>query len=136
MIHQVRNSRKGGGYIYLYQPLCYKLRKDLSINSEAIESLSIEISNKKASNLTFNTIYRPPTGDVKVFEQFCKDIFSKNQNMKHMMFTGDFNINVLDYEYNGKVKGFLDLMYQRNLIPTINKPTRVGKIQQRLLITS
>ena len=47
--------------------------------------------------------------------------------MKHMMFAGDFNMNVLDYEYNGKVKSFFDLMYQRNLIPTINKPTRVGK---------
>ena len=47
--------------------------------------------------------------------------------MKHMMFAGDFNMNVLDYEYNGKVKSFFDLMYQRNLIPTINKPKRVGK---------
>ena len=80
-----------------------------------------------ASNLIFSAIYRPPAGDIKVFEQFCKDIFSRNQNMKHMMFAGDFNVNVLDYEYNGKVKSFLDLMYQRNLIPTINKPTRVGK---------
>ena len=26
--------------------------------------------------------------------------------MKHMMFAGDFNMNVLDYEYNGKVKSF------------------------------
>ena len=41
--------------------------------------------------------------------------------MKHMMFAGGFNLNVL------KVKSFVDLMYQRNLIPTINKPTRVGK---------
>ena len=128
VIHQVRNSLKGGGLcIFIHESLCYKLRKDLSINSEAIESLSIEISNKKASNLIFNAIYRPPTGDIKIFEQFCKDIFSKNQNMKHMMFAGDFNMNVLDYEYNGKVKSFFDLMYQRNLIPTINKPTRVGK---------
>ena len=47
--------------------------------------------------------------------------------MKHIMFAGDFNMNVLDYEYNGKIKSFFDLMYQRNLIPTINKPTRVGK---------
>ena len=47
--------------------------------------------------------------------------------MKRMMFAGDFNMNVLDYEYNGKVNFFFDLMYQRNLIPTINKPTRVGK---------
>ena len=112
MIHQVRNSRKGGGLcIFIHESLCYKLRQDLSINSEAIESLSIEISN-----LIFNVIYRPSTGDIKVSEQFCKDIFSKNQNMKHMMFAGDFNMNVLDYEYNGKVKSFF-----------INKPTRVGK---------
>ena len=34
---------------------------------------------------------------------------------------------MLDYEYNRKVKSFFDLMYQRNLISTINKPTRVGK---------
>ena len=47
--------------------------------------------------------------------------------MKHVMFAGDFNMNVLDYEYNRKVKSFFDLMYQRNLIPTINKPTKVGK---------
>ena len=26
----------------------------------------------------------------RVFEQFCKDIFSKNQNMKHKMFAGGF----------------------------------------------
>ena len=68
MIHQVRNSGS----------LCYKLRKDLSINSEAIVSLSIESSNNKASNLIFNAMYRSPTEDVKVFDQFFKDIFSKN----------------------------------------------------------
>ena len=43
------------------------------------------------------------------------------------MFAGDFNMNVLDYELNRKVKSFFDLMYQRNLIPIMNKPTRVGK---------
>ena len=128
MILQVRNSLKGGGVcIFIHESLCYRLKKDLSFNSEAIESLSVEISNKKASNLILNVIYKAPTGDMKVFEQFCKDIFSKNQNMKHMMFAGGFNMNVLDYEYNRKVKSFFDLMYQHNLMPTINKPTRVGK---------
>ena len=47
--------------------------------------------------------------------------------MKNMMFAGDFNINMLDYEYNKKTKSFFDLLYQCNLIPTINKPTRVEK---------
>ena len=52
------------------------------------------------------------------------------------MFARDFNMNVLDYENNRTVKSFFGFMYQSNLIPTINKPTRVGKTQQRLLITS
>ena len=111
MIHQVRHSpREGGSCIFIHGSLCYKLRKDPNINSEVIESLSIEISNKKCSNLIFNAICRPPTGDIKVFEKFCKNIFSKNQNMKHMMFAGDFKMNVLDYEYNRKVNFFFDLI--------------------------
>ena len=36
-------------------------------------------------------------------------------------------MNVLDYEDNRKVKSFLELMYQRNLMPTTSKPTRVGR---------
>ena len=44
-----------------------------------------------------------------------------------MMFAGDFNINVLDYEHNRKVNSFFYFMYRRNSIPTINKPTRVLK---------
>ena len=52
------------------------------------------------------------------------------------MFAGDFDLSVLDYEYNNKVKNFFDLVYQHNLIPTINKPTRVGKNSAWSLITS
>ena len=37
------------------------------------------------------------------------------------MFAGDFNRNVQEYEYNKKFKSFFNLMYQRNLIPTIKK---------------
>ena len=43
-----------------------------------------------------------------------------------MIFAGDFNMNVLDYEYNRKVKSFFNLMYQSNLILNINKATRAG----------
>ena len=63
----------------------------------------MEISNKKDNNLIFNAIYRPPTGDKKIFKKFCKHTFSKNQNIKQMMLAGHFNINVLDHEYNRKI---------------------------------
>ena len=44
-----------------------------------------------------------------------------------MILNGDFNINALDYEQNKKVQSFFNLMYRYNMMPTINKTTRVGK---------
>ena len=64
----------------------------------------------------------------KSANSFVKISFFKNsKNLKNMIFAGDFNISALDYEQNKKVKSFFNLMYQYNMIPTINKPTRVGK---------
>ena len=45
-----------------------------------------------------------------------------------MIVADDFNINALDYEQNKKVQSFFNLMYRYNMIPTINKPSSVGKI--------
>ena len=90
--------------------------------------MSIEIRNKKIRNTIFNVAYRPPNGDTKISEQFCKNLFSKNRkNLKNKILAGDFNINALDYEQNKKVQSFINLMYRYSMITTINKPTRVGK---------
>ena len=127
--HQIRKSGKGGGIcIFIYDSLDYKVRKDLSINCDAIESLSIEICKRKTRNTIFNVVCRPPNGDTKISEQFCKDLFSKNsKNLKNMILAGDFNINALDYEQNKKVQSFFNLMYRYNMIRTINQPTSAGK---------
>ena len=47
--------------------------------------------------------------------------------MKHVMLAGYFNMNVLEYEYNRKAKRFFNVMYQRNLILTINKSRKTEK---------
>ena len=44
-----------------------------------------------------------------------------------MYLIGDFNLNVLDYETNTKVKKKFNLIFQHGLIPVINKPTRVTR---------
>ena len=41
--------------------------------------------------------------------------------------TGDFNLNVLDYNKKEKVTTFLNLTFEYGLVPVINKPTRVTK---------
>ena len=63
-----------------------------------------------------------------VFEKFCEGFLSANdKTSKNIIFGGNLNINVLDYESNKKVQHFLSIMIQYNLIPTINKPTRVTR---------
>ena len=118
----------GGVCIFIHESPDCKVRKDLYINCDGIESLSIEIRKRKTRNTIFNVVYSSPNGDLKISEQFCKDLFyKKSENLKNMILAGDFNINALDYEQNKKVQSFFNLMYRYNMIPTINKPTRVGK---------
>ena len=42
-----------------------------------------------------------------------------------IIFSSDLNIKVLDYESTKTVQHFLSSMFQYNMIPTINKPTRI-----------
>ena len=126
-IHQIRKNRKGSGIaIFIRNSLLYKVRDDLSINCDDIESLSIEIVNDHTKNIIINVVYRPPDGDLSICETFFRKILSENSNANKTLFlAGDFNINVLDYENNKKVQNFVNLMFEFSMIPTINKPTRV-----------
>ena len=82
--YHIKKSGKGGGVcIFIHDSLDYKVRKDLSINCDAIESLSIEICKRKTKNTIFNVVCRPPNANL----------FSKSsKNLKNMILAGDFNI--------------------------------------------
>ena len=96
--------------------------------SNYVESLCIEIHHKKDTNILFSVMYRPPNGDMKAFEKFCRNLLSTNdKTSKNIIFAGDLNINVLNYESNKKVQHFLRSLFQYNMIPTINKSTRVTR---------
>ena len=48
-------------YVSLFTILTFKLWSDLGTNSNGIESLVIEIINKKSKNAVFSAQYRQPT---------------------------------------------------------------------------
>ena len=54
-------------------------------------------------------------------------VSANDKASKNIVFAGDLKINVLDHESNKKVEHFLSSMLQYNMIPTINKPTRVTR---------
>ena len=51
------------------------------------------------------------TGKIKPFKKCLKDTMCKNQrNNKPIYLSGDFNLNILDYETNPKIKNFMECM--------------------------
>ena len=61
---QTRDGRKGGGLcIFLRNMLSYRIRSDLSMFSDAIQYLSLEISAKKTKNIILSLNYQPPNGN-------------------------------------------------------------------------
>ena len=122
------SAKEGGSAFFLRESYTYKLRSDLNINSDAIECLCIEILNKHSKNLLLNLSYRPPQGDTILFEKNLQDLLLKNDVCKkEILITGDFNINLLDYENNKKVQSLENLMFPWGMVPAINKPTGVTR---------
>ena len=126
-IHQVRTHRRGGGVsLYIQNSVEFKIRKDLSINSDDVESISVELLFENSKNSVFNVLYRQPKGKIEPLKKFLNEIFlSIKKSNKQFHIAGDFNLNVLDYEKCNKVQEFLNLIYEHSMIPVINKPTRV-----------
>ena len=127
--HQVRESDKGRELrISVHKEVYFKPRKDLSIDSNDVESLCIEIHFKKDRNILFNVMYRPPNGDMTVFQHFCRKLlFANDKALKKINFAGNLNINVFGYESNVEVKHSLSRMFQYNLMSNVVKPTRVTR---------
>ena len=127
--HQVRESDRGRELrIFVNKEVYFKPRKGLPIDSNDVESLCIEIHLKKDRNILLNVMYRPPNGDMAVFQHFCRKLlFANDKALKKINFAGNLNINVFGYESNVEVKHSLSRMFQYNLMPTGIKPTRITR---------
>ena len=111
----------GGLSTFVIKEVYFKPHTDLFINWNDVESLCFEIHHKRDKNILFSVIYRHPGGDITVFEKFLKNwLFANDKTSKSIIFVGDLDINVSDYESNKKVQYFLSIMFQYIMIPTIN----------------
>ena len=126
-IQLVRKQKGGGGVaLCIHQSTEFKMRNDLSINSDDVGSISMKILFENGKNTIFNVLYRQPKGQIELFEKLLKETFSwiKNSN-KQVYVAGDVNHKVLDYERCKKVQEVLNIIYENSMIPIINKPTKV-----------
>ena len=130
IVYQNRINKRGGGVsIFIDKSYDFKIRNDLCVNSNSIESLSIEILNdNKTKNIILNVTYRPPEGDLNFCEQYFRDFLTKTtkcKTNKNVVLAGDFNIDVLNFNNNKAIQNFVNLMFEFGMVLTTNKPTRI-----------
>ena len=121
-IHQVRRTAS------LHESLIFNIRHDLSVNNANIEALCVEIINKKSKNILINTQYRQPAGNFNEFEVYSNIFLAKSKTIDKTYFlVRDLKLNLIDYQFNAKVRNFVNLIFQHSLVPIVNKPTRVTR---------
>ena len=75
-----------------------------------------------------SAIYRQPAGKIEPLKTLLQNIFTKNiKSNKTLYLVGDFNLNILTYDSNNKVRNFFNFIFQNGLIPVINRPTRITR---------
>ena len=95
--------------------------------SKELESIFIEIINKKGKNTILGCIYKHPKLAIDEFNNhFLSPMLEKvSFENKEVFLMGDFNINLLSYESNRETADFLNNMHSNSLIPYITLPTRI-----------
>ena len=126
----VRSEKIGGGVsLCIKNHLQYKVRGDLTVISENIESLFIEIdkhSANRSKNIVVGVLYRPPNSDIDSFLQYFEGMLStldKENNFVYL--TGDYNLNLLNARKHKGTSEFIENIFSYSYAPLINKPTRV-----------
>ena len=134
--HTPSEARKGGALLYINSNNSYKTRKDLNIyKSKELESVFIEIINKREKNTIVGCIYRHPSMSVTEFNNdYLMNLLEKiNLEHKNIVLMGDYNINLLNYDNSPDTSQFLNSMCSYSLFPTITQPTRVTPKSRTLI---
>ena len=117
-----------GVLMFVSNVLSSNIRTKFIVSNTHSEMLFTEIFFPNYKNLVIGVVYRPPNGKYAVFKNNLKSVIKKvNQEKKLLCVTGDFNINALSYDVFPKTKSFFDMLFKHNIIPVINRPTRVTR---------
>ena len=122
------SSLHGGVAIYLHQDFSYQVIDINESNSWDSLFISVKLNNSSSKQVVSGNIYRPPRSNVDAVESFTNDmslLFNQLQNFKHVVISGDFNINLLQFKDNDRVNNFLDNLISNSYIPKITYPTRL-----------
>ncbi len=133
LITNNRSDKRGGGVaLYVRSDIHYEVRDNLCHSTDSLESLFIEIKSSAAKNIVVGAMYKPPKAPHSDFMFLFQRIIAQTANYRCLL-TGDFNINILNYDICSATQNFIDTIFSHSFIPLIDKPTRISKTSATLI---
>ena len=136
-IHQApyRTTNKGGGLaIYVNKSVCNedeikKLKIEIDPPDPNGEFLLIKINNCKNTGKTviIGNVYRSPSRKTQKFVDLYEEVLQTldKHKSKHIIISGDFNIDLIKHESDHFSQNLLDAAFKYGFVQTISRPTRV-----------
>ena len=124
-----RKRRKGGGVGFLIaQNLEFRVRKDLMMDLPGFENHTIELKTSQESIL-LSTLYRPPDSNSKTFLKNYRRLLNKftDVELSKLLICMDHNLDLVKHDIHPLTNDFIELNLEKQLLPTISKPTRVTR---------
>ena len=125
-ISQGSKTAKGGVAIYTKSDINSSPRDDLNITDKSFEIVWNEIQVTGSKNIVIGCAYRHPHGSIDDFTDYLSKCLVKiNKENKECYLAGDYNIDLLKYDYHNKSAEFINFMTSLGYLPTILQPTRI-----------
>ena len=136
--HVDTESCKGGSLLYISDTINSKERPDLEsllYSSEVLESTFIEIINPNKKNIIVGCIYRHPSMDLNIFNTEYLNPFLEvlDREDKRKFLMGDFNVDLLKIDDDGKSSEYFDSLASSLFVPHIIHPTRITPTSKTLI---
>ena len=119
-----RNSHGGGIKVFYNKDFNVELVPEITFINDVMEILSFYLIGNSFRYLIIS-VYRPPSCCPHRFNNvFFGDVLSSIPNDTKVIFTGDFNINLLNPLNLNYVNDFINNLLSYNFFPIITRPTR------------
>ena len=131
------HTRGGGTAILIKKGLKFSRRKDLDIFAEKkVESVFIEVLTKNNKHIVVGSMYRPPNNTDDIFLESIlstKHKLSTEHEKKELIIGMDHNFDLLKSSDHKRTQYFLDTLLNKELFPTITRPTRITQQSATLI---
>lgn len=136
--HTTTESSCGGALLFISDKLLYRPRKDLTqllYKTKNLESIFIEVTQPKKTNIIIGTVYKHPMMSIDEFNiEYLNPLLEKTSSEnKTIILLGDFNINLLLNNSVSNVSNFMDILGSYSMLPSILLPTRITTVTSTLI---